>query len=460
MAQNSTPSPSRARLTRGASGIAREVLSTEYDLNREIRADRARATEPDVLDGIWELLRSAADRVMRALGLRRGGGGASPGAEPEPELSGQAQAQGNAPGPGQGQGLGKERSQGQGPPAEGVQQAWGPGPERQGVLMSEKTQALHERMIRLEQWLHGLRPAQRVDVEDAILKELRGPGNKKLLRALIASPDSMPVLAEAFNSATVRESERMAPPGSGDVRPPGQRRSNGEVRPEVTAEEAWTGARDRIMGADAAQFEALRKRWEHPARSRDSASARSFQDPSDNDRLDATSLETFREQQLRERESPIPEMQHVEHYDEGAFLARFAEGPRQTPTPTHAEPPSPEELRSAAAQLNPLSTADFADRPDWPLGQTPESPLLGHLDLAAGHEPVSPLSAHVDLADTHEPSSPLDAIGLAVVNDPAVLRSPSPNPRTADASSYSRPASPVQQNGNSNGGSRARGGRR
>ncbi|MGW3104231.1 hypothetical protein [Streptomyces sp. NPDC001100] len=325
--------------------------------------------------------------------------------------------------------------------------------------MSEKTQALHERMIRLEQRLHGLRPAQRADFEDAILKELRGPGNKKLLRALIASPDSMPVLAEAFNNATVRESERMAPPGSGDVRPPEQRRSNGEVRPEATAEEALTGARDRIMAADAEQFAAVQNRWVRPARSRDSASARSFQDPSDNDRPDATSLGTL-QQQLRERESPIPEMRHVEHYDRGAFLTGFAEGLPQTPTPTHVEPPSPEELRSAAAQSTPRTTADFAGRPDWPMGQTPESPLLGHVDLAAGREPVSPLSAHVDLADTHEPSSPLDAIGLAVVNDPTVLRSPSPNPGTTDASSYPRPARSVQQNGNSNDGSRTRGGRR
>ncbi|WP_405991006.1 hypothetical protein [Streptomyces sp. NBC_00986] len=436
--------------------MAKAVLKTEYGLNREISADRARAAEPDPLDGIWQLLRRAADRVMRAVGLRRGGGDASPGGEPEPELSGRGQGQG------QEQGRGQERRQGQGSAAEGVEQAWGPVPERQGVLLSEKTRSLHERMMRLEQWLHGLRPAQREDVEDAILKELRGRGNKKLLRALIASPDSMPVLAEAFNNATVRESERMAPSGSGDVRPPEQRRSNGEVRPEGTAEKVLSGAGDRTIAADATQFEAVRNPWARPARSRDSASPRSFQDPADNARPDVNSLEMLRERQFRERESPTPEMQHVEHYDGGAFLRGSPEGLRQTPTatPTQAEPPSPEELRSAAAQLNPLSTADFAGRPNWPVGQTPESSLLDQVDLAAGHEPVSPFPDHVDLADTREPSSPLDAIGLAVVNDPTVLRSPSPNPKNADAPSHSRSSSHVRQNGNSNGGSQARVGRR
>ncbi|MER7638026.1 hypothetical protein [Streptomyces sp. NPDC126522] len=417
--------------------MARDVLSTEYGLHREIRADLARAAEPDLLTGIWQLLRRAANRALRMVGLGRGEEATSPGGEPEPVLPGRGQERGQGSDQEREHGPGRESGRVHVPSAEGVQRSWGPVPEGQRAFMSERTQSLHERMTGLEQTLRGLPSVRRADVEDAILKELRRPGNKELLAALIASPDNMPVLAGSFNNATVRESERMAPPGAGDVRPPEQRRSNGEVRPEVTA--------------DAARFAAARNRWQRPARSRDSGSPRSFQDPSDRARPDANSLEALRERQLRERESPVPEMRHVEHYDGGAFITGSTERLRQTPTPTAtptptpAESPSPEELRAAAAQLNPLSTADLADRPNWPLRPTLVSAPLDHGDPAADHEPVSPL---------------LDQIGLAVVNDPAVARGSAPSPRSTDTPSHSRPASHVQQNGNSNGGSPVRVGRR
>ena len=417
--------------------MARDVLSTEYGLHREIRADLARAAEPDLLTGIWQLLRRAANRALRMVGLGRDEEATSPGGEPEPVLPGRGQERGQGSDQEREHGLGQESGRVHVPSAEGGQRSWGPVPEGQRAFMSERTQSLHERMTGLEQTLRGLPSVRRADVEDAILKELRRPGNKELLAALIASPDSMPVLAGSFNNATVRESERMAPPGAGDVRPSEQRRSNGEVRSEVTA--------------DAARFAAARNRWQRPARSRDSGSSRSFQDPSDRARPDVNSLEALRERQLRERESPVPEMRHVEHYDGGAFLTGSTERLRQTPTPTatptpvESPSPSPEELRAAAAQLNPLSTADLADRPNWPLRPTLVSAPLDHGDPAADHEPVSPL---------------LDQIGLAVVNDPAASRGSAPSPRSTDTPSHPRPASHVQQNGNSNGGSPVRVGRR
>ncbi|MFJ8054645.1 hypothetical protein [Streptomyces sp. NPDC096142] len=405
--------------------MAKDVLRTEYGLRREIRADFARAAEPDLLSELWQLLRRAANRTLRAVGLGGGEEATSPGGEPEPVYSGREQG----PGQEREQGSVQEPGRGHVPSAEEGRQAWGPVPERRRAFMSEKTQSLHERMTGLEQGLRGLPPARRADVEDAILKELRGPGNKKLLAALIAAPDSMPVLARSFNNATARESRRMAPPGAGDVRPPEQRGSNTQVpRREVTAEEAMNAARDSIMAADAAQFAMLRSQWERPAQSRDPEAPRSFQDPSDDTLLDANSLDLLERQRLRDQESFTPEMREVAHFDGGEFLPYRTEGLRQTRTPT----PAP---------------ADLAERTDWPLAPEPM--------------PVSPLLKHPDLADVHESSLPpvsplLDQIGLAVVNDPALVRGAPPGTGTTADPSPSRLASPVRQHGTVNGSGQTR----
>ncbi|MFJ3892783.1 hypothetical protein [Streptomyces sp. NPDC090083] len=426
--------------------MAKDVLRTEYGLRREIRADFARAAEPDLLSELWQLLRRAANRTLRAVGLGGGEEATSPGGEPEPVYSGREQG----PGQEREQGSVQEPGRGHVPSAEEGRQAWGPVPERRRAFMSEKTQSLHERMTGLEQGLRGLPPARRADVEDAILKELRGPGNKKLLAALIAAPDSMPVLARSFNNATARESRRMAPPGAGDVRPPEQRGSNTQVpRREVTAEEAMNAARDSIMAADAAQFAMLRSQWERPAQSRDPEAPRSFQDPSDDTLLDANSLDLLERQRLRDQESFTPEMHEVAHFDGGEFLPYRTEGLRQTrtPTPTPADSPSAEELRAVDAPLSPQGTADLAERTDWPLAPEPM--------------PVSPLLKHPDLADVHESSLPpvsplLDQIGLAVVNDPALVRGAPPGTGTTADPSPSRLASPARQHGTVNGSGQTR----
>ncbi|WP_033286459.1 hypothetical protein [Streptomyces sp. NRRL F-525] len=398
MAFDNTASQGRKRLTRTRSrtGLARDLLKTQSKLLGGPRFRAAGPPEPDIFEGMWDLLRSALDRIWSRSRSGSGGGGAAPG-------GGQEAGQG---------------PQGQG----GGEQAQGPPPEQRPVL-TEESQALLQRMHRIEKRIGLLSDTERWAFEDTLLSELRKPKNATLVKAFQESRATMPLVWQSVANAQERESFR--------ERPHDALRLEAQEKAMIV---------DAIQAADIKERQAAtprrqpseenRQRWERqvppPAPPRvpspEPSPRPSFQDPRANEPLDAHSADAAR-RRSDATVSPSPGEEHDAHGFNVAETERA--------------------LRASAAQLTPLQSVDHTGRTDWPLGA-----------------PVSSLPDEIGMAfstpgDSTYPVSPLlSPTGLDIANDRSFLRSPSPTPTqsTGDGPSHAHSPKPVRQNSTSNGG--------